>query len=151
MALCLFSLKGLNKVYVFTGKDEEQEQAGAAAPGDHQRVCDESGREDQRCGSGVAPYHREEVGSITQELHPGKTHIQKNPQHLTGPWSGPTPGFITQAPVLNVFSQEFSRFWYCWLCSFHFYLLFIPSTLSLIFLVVNKKAHSEPNCSLQWP
>lgn len=60
--------------FLFTGKDEEQKQAGAASPGDHQRVRDESGREDQRCGSGVAPHHSEEVGGVPQELHLGKTH-----------------------------------------------------------------------------
>lgn len=62
-------------VVVSAGKDEEQEQAGAAAPGNHQRVRDEGGRENQRCGPGVAPHHCEEVGGVAQELHPGKTQV----------------------------------------------------------------------------
>lgn len=69
--------------FSFAGKDEEQEQAGAAAAGHHQGVCVESGGEDQRCGPGVAADHREEVGGVTKELHPGKTRMQTNWQYLT--------------------------------------------------------------------
>lgn len=120
-------MEGLNKAdgffffwFFFAGKDEEQEQAGAAAPGDHQRVCDESGREDQRCGPGVATYHCEEVGSVTQELHPGKPHMQK-----------------TLSDAVIFFLQEFSKgFGTAGLHTFD--LLFILSTLSITSPVVNK-------------
>lgn len=54
-----------------TGKDEGEEQAGAAAAGDHQGVGDAGGREDQGRGAGVASDDRQAMGRLAQELHPG--------------------------------------------------------------------------------
>lgn len=62
-----------------TGKDEGEEQAGAAAPGNHQGVGDAGGREDQGRGAGVAPDHGQEMGRLAQELHPGTGELDPNP------------------------------------------------------------------------
>lgn len=54
-----------------TGKDEGQKQARPPAAGDNQRVGDASGGEDEGRGAGVAPHHRQEMGGLPKELHPG--------------------------------------------------------------------------------
>lgn len=54
-----------------TGKDEGEEQAGAAAAGDNQGVGDAGGREDQGRGAGVASDDGQAVGRLAQELHSG--------------------------------------------------------------------------------
>ena len=97
-----------------SGEDEEQEQAGSPAAGHHQGVGDAGGGEDQGRGAGVAPHHRQEMGRLAEELHPGTASvshtaphmIHTQEQHAAAPYRSPNGPCLTSAPTAVVLQHE---------------------------------------------